>query len=111
MWCVSSVDERNAASMDCRPSERLDRLDSDGHRQRAKTRHRSRMGLQFLSETNRCPFADIFIRSLIDAMVSLAENGHFDVVLRFAPQWRVHTRNDKWTADTEHRLSRQNTMI
>ena len=47
MWCVSLVDERNAASMDCRPSERLDRLDSDGHRQRAKTRHRSRTGLHF----------------------------------------------------------------
>ena len=28
-----------------------------------------------------CPFAGIFIRSLIDATVSLAENGHFDVVL------------------------------
>ena len=42
-----TVDNRNAVSMNCRPSERLDRLDSDGHRQRAKTRHRSRMGLQF----------------------------------------------------------------
>lgn len=81
MWCVSLVDERNAASMDCRPSERLDRLDSDGHRQRAKTRHRSRTGLHFLIETSRCPFADIFIQSLIDTTVSLTENGHFDVVL------------------------------
>ena len=47
MWCVSLVDDSNAASMNCRPSERLGRLDSDGHRQRAKTRHRSRTGLHF----------------------------------------------------------------
>ena len=48
MWCVSLVDDSNAASMNCRPSERLDRLDSDGHRQRAKTRHQSRTGLHFI---------------------------------------------------------------
>lgn len=47
MWCVSLVDERNAASMNCRPSERLDLLNSEGHCQRAKTRHRSRTGLHF----------------------------------------------------------------
>ena len=47
MWCVSLVDDSNAVSTMCRPSERLDRLDSDGHRQRAKTRHRLRTGLQF----------------------------------------------------------------
>lgn len=47
MWCVSLVDDSDATSMNCRPSERLDRLDSDGHRQRAKTRHRSRTGLHF----------------------------------------------------------------
>ena len=47
MWCMSLVDERNATSMNRRPSERLDRLDSDGHRQCAKTHHRSRTGLHF----------------------------------------------------------------
>lgn len=41
------VGSSNAVSTRCRPSERLDRLDSDGHRQRAKTRHRSRTGLRF----------------------------------------------------------------
>ena len=29
----------------------------------------------------RCPFADIFTQSLIDTLVSLAENGHFTIVL------------------------------
>ena len=47
MWCVSLVDDSDATSMNCRPSERLDRLDSDGHRQCAKTHHRSRTGLHF----------------------------------------------------------------
>lgn len=77
----------------------------------AQKRIIGRVRVYILIETNRCPFADISIRSLIDTMVSLTENGHFDVVLRFAPQWRVHTYNDKWTADTEHQLSRQNTLI
>ena len=40
------VDSSNAVSTACRPSERLDRLDSDGHRQCAKTHHRSHTGLQ-----------------------------------------------------------------
>ena len=47
MWCVSLVDDSDATSMNCRPSERLDRLESDGHRQCAKTHHRSRTGLRF----------------------------------------------------------------
>lgn len=46
----------------------------------------SRVRVYVLIETNRCPFADIFIRSLIDVMISLTENGHFDVVLWFEPQ-------------------------
>ena len=29
----------------------------------------------------RCPFADIFTQSIIDTLVSLAENGHFIIVL------------------------------
>ena len=49
MWCVSLVDDSNATSMYCRLSERLDLLESAGHRQRAKTRHRSRTGLHFWS--------------------------------------------------------------
>ena len=40
-----------------------------------------RVRVYILIETNRCPFAGIFIQSLIDATVSLTENGHFDVVL------------------------------
>lgn len=40
-----------------------------------------RVRVYILIETNRCPFADISIRSLIDTTVSLTENGHFDVVL------------------------------
>lgn len=47
MWCVSLVDDSDATSMNCRPGERLDRLDSDGHRQCAKTHHRSHTGLHF----------------------------------------------------------------
>lgn len=41
------VDNNNAVSMTCRPSERLDFLTTERHRQRAKTRHWSRTGLQF----------------------------------------------------------------
>ena len=48
MWCMYVVDNSNALSTPCRPSERLDRLDSDGHRQCAKTHHRSRTGLHFI---------------------------------------------------------------
>lgn len=76
----------------------------------AQKRIIGRVRVYILIETNKCPFADIFIQLLIDTTVSLTENGHFDVVLRFAPQWRVHTHNDKWTADTGHRLSEWRTL-
>lgn len=44
-----TVDNSNAVSTRCRPSERLGFLVLEGHRQRAKTRHRSRTGLHFWS--------------------------------------------------------------
>ena len=36
MWCMSLVGDSNAASMNCRPSERLGFLVLEGHRQCAK---------------------------------------------------------------------------
>ena len=47
----------------------------------AQKRIIGRIRVYVLIEINRCPFADISIRSLIDTTVSLTENGHFDVVL------------------------------
>lgn len=52
---------------------------------------------------NRRSFADVFTQSSTDTLVSLAENGHFAIVLWFAPQWCAYTRNDKRTTDSKHR--------
>ena len=54
---------------------------------------------------HRRPFADVFTQSAMDTLVSLAENGHFAIVLSFEPQWCVRTRNDKQTAGSKHRLT------
>ena len=94
MWCMSllaTVTPRQCIVDPAKGLTVLTQMDIVS----AQKRIIGRVRVYILIETNKCPFADIFIQLLIDTTVSLTENGHFDAVLRFAPQWRVHTCNDK----------------
>ena len=51
MWCMSLVGDSNAASMNCRPSERLGFLVLEGHRQCVKK--------HIIGRVRVCTFAEI----------------------------------------------------
>ena len=80
MWCVSLLAAVTPCQQDVDPAKGLTVL-TQMDIVSAQKRIIGRVRVYILIETNRCPFAGIFIQSLIDTTVSLTENGHFDVVL------------------------------
>lgn len=80
MWCMSLLTTVTPCQHNVDPAKGLTVL-TQMDIVCAQKRIIVRVRVYVLIETNRCPFADIFIQSLIDTTVSLTENGHFAIVL------------------------------